>query len=68
MSILRAVILILAVVVFIHGYRGLVNGRVYVRGMYADKEKNPKFFWISIVLIFLSAVALFVMAFVAKIK
>ncbi len=64
----RIILILLSLVVFYHGYRGMVNGRIYVKGMYADKEKNAFFFWFSVITIYLVALTIFVFALIAKIK
>ncbi len=64
----RIVLLLLSLLLFIHGYRGVINGRIYVKGMYTDRDKKPFWFWFSVASVFLFAFALLVFAFVAKIE
>lgn len=62
----KAVFLLLSVLLFIHAYRGVAKGTIYVKGMYVDRDRSPFWFWVSIGTILLFAFALLIFAFIAK--
>ncbi len=66
MNFYKVILILLSIVLFIHGYRGLVAGRIYVKGMYVNRDKNPIWFWVSEFSIFIFAIVLFIFAFMTK--
>ncbi len=64
----RIILILLALFLFYYGYRGIKRGRIHVKGVYADKEENPFYFWLSVITIYVVGVMIFVLALVAKIE